>query len=109
MKTFEHYRSLWNLRTTCALLSLDTVQPFWDELGLGGRLGEDLRDASRQLLQSWWDQEGGSAADADRLESEGVGYWRDRIKQGWGESVAAALIAISDELHTREIGSWQHA
>lgn len=109
MKTFKHYRSLWNLRTTCALLSLDIVQPFWDELGFGGSLGDDLRDASRQLLQIWWDQEGGNAVDTDKLESEGLEYWRDWIKQGWGESVAMALIAISDELHMPELGSWQHA
>jgi hypothetical protein len=77
----------WDLRVACALISMDVVEPFLDELGFSGDDGAAARQAAREYLLDW------------RLRDDAE-TWLASVREGHGPRVADRIAQLSDDLAT---------
>ena len=92
----------WDLRVACALISLDIVEPFLDELGFRGDNGTAARQAARTYIDEWRSREQGGSDLSRAALNDAAEAWLASVAEVQGAYVAIRIAELSDELATRK-------
>ena len=99
----------WKLRVACALLSLDAIEPYLEDIGRFRRSDAPaLRALSRQYLERWGDGDDGPGGPAEKDVAFDPQAWLDLIRQEYGEGLTSGITDLADALVTGTSASSRH-
>jgi hypothetical protein len=100
-------RDSWNLRVTCALVSLDVLKPFCRDLRIQPSQYESIRRISRDYMRTWLDRGRKGQRNRNNPTPAAGSDWLQAVASHHGKAKARLFEALNNELAALHPGASQ--